>query len=295
MAKVKKAVIAAAGFGTRFLPQTKAMPKEMLPIIDKPIIQYIVEELVEAGIEDIIIVTGYHKRSIEDHFDQMSADLRENLLQGGKDELLEKTKKISDLANFAYIRQKGPYGSATPILNAQSLIGDEPFIYTYADELIETSSNRFSQMIELHERLDGAILPCINISTEDEFNRYGVVKGEQQEENVMKIDGLVEKPGKANAPSDFASVGGYLLTPDVFEYARKAIRNLDKDKEFYLTTYVLEPMINDGKNLFGCKLSGSKYYDTGNQLEYLKTVIDFALERDDIGGEVLKHIRSKLQ
>ncbi|HEX5798358.1 MAG TPA: sugar phosphate nucleotidyltransferase [Candidatus Saccharimonadales bacterium] len=294
MAKVRKAVIAAAGFGTRFLPQTKAMPKEMLPIIDKPIIQYIVEELVEAGIEDIIIVTGYHKRSIEDHFDQMSADLRENLIQGGKNELLERTKKISELANFAYIRQKGPYGSATPILNAQSLIGDEPFIYTYADELIETSSNRFSQMIELYNRLGGSILPCINISSEEEFKRYGVVKGTQQEDGIMKIDGLVEKPGKANAPSDFASVGGYLLTPDVFEYAKKAIGGLGKKDEFYLTTYVLEPMINDGKNLYGCKLSGSKYYDTGNQLEYLKTVIDFALKRDDISQEVLEHIRNKI-
>ncbi len=295
MAKVRKAVIAAAGFGTRFLPQTKAMPKEMLPIVDKPIIQYIVEELVEAGIEDIIIVTGYHKRSIEDHFDQMSADLRENLIQGKKDDLLQTTQKISDLANFAYIRQKGPYGSATPILNTEPLIGDEPFIYTYADELIETSStNRFSQMIELYDKLGGSILPCINISSEEEFKRYGVVKGAQQEDGVMKIDGLVEKPGKANAPSDFASVGGYLLTPDVFEYAKKAIEHLDPGKEFYLTTYVLEPMISDGKNLFACKLSGSKYYDTGDQLEYLKTVIDFALKRQDISQEVLEHIRSKL-
>jgi UTP--glucose-1-phosphate uridylyltransferase len=179
-------------------------------------------------------------------------------------------------------------------LNARSLIGDEPFIYTYADELIETSSNRFSQMIELYNRLGGSILPCINISTEEEFTRYGVVKGQQQEEDVIKIDGLIEKPGKDRAPSDFASVGGYLLTPDVFEYADKAIKNLGENEEFYLTTYVLEPMINDGKNLFGCKLSGSKYYDTGNQLEYLKTVIDFALERDDIKQEVLAHIRSKL-
>src|SRR5882724_10948214 len=123
--KIRKAVIAAAGFGTRFLPQTKAMPKEMLPLVDKPIIQYVVEELVDAGIEDIIIVTGYHKRSVEDHFDNMSADLRQNLKQSGKLELLEETKKISSLANFAYIRQKGPYGNATPLLNAERLIGEE--------------------------------------------------------------------------------------------------------------------------------------------------------------------------
>src|SRR5437868_6610157 len=128
--KIRKAVIPAAGFGTRFLPQTKAMPKEMLPVVDKPIIQYIVEELVAAGIEDIVIVTGYHKRSIEDHFDYISPDLRANLKKAGKLELLEETKKISDLANFAYVRQKGPYGNATPLLNAEHLIGNEPFIYT---------------------------------------------------------------------------------------------------------------------------------------------------------------------
>ena len=148
---VRKAVIAAAGFGTRFLPQTKALPKEMLPLVDKPIIQYIVEELVEAGIEDIVIVTGYHKRSIEDHFDNMSAELRNNLKQSNKLELLEETKKISNLANFAYIRQKGPYGNATPVLNAEHLVGDEPFIYTFADDFIVASPSRFKQMIEVYK------------------------------------------------------------------------------------------------------------------------------------------------
>jgi UTP--glucose-1-phosphate uridylyltransferase len=129
MTKVRKAVIAAAGYGTRFLPQTKAMPKEMLPLIDKPIIQYIVEELVDAGIEDIVIVTGYHKRTLEDHFDEINADLKQNLLQGGKEEILAGVEKISNMANFAYVRQKGPYGNATPLLNAEHLLGDEPFIY----------------------------------------------------------------------------------------------------------------------------------------------------------------------
>src|SRR5438270_1972842 len=144
-AKVRKAVIAAAGFGTRFLPQTKAMPKEMLPLVDKPIIQHIVEELVSAGITDIVIVTGYHKRNIEDHFDQVSADLRANLEQGGKDELLEATERIANFANFAYIRQKGPYGTGTPLMNAAHLIGDEPFIYTYADDFVAASPSRFQQ------------------------------------------------------------------------------------------------------------------------------------------------------
>src|SRR5665811_1836575 len=141
--KVRKAVIAAAGFGTRFLPQTKAMPKEMLPLINKPIIQHIVEELCEAGITDIVIVTGYHKRTIEDHFDHMSADLIVNLKQGGKNKLLEETAKISSLANFAYIRQKGPYGTGTPLLNAAHLLGDEPFIYTFADDFVHAKPTRF--------------------------------------------------------------------------------------------------------------------------------------------------------
>ena len=162
MAIVRKAVIAAAGFGTRFLPQTKAMPKEMLPLIDKPIIQYIVEELVDAGIQDIVIVTGYHKRSIEDHFDHMSADLRQNLKDSNKLDLLEETKKISELANFAYIRQKGPYGNATPILNAEHLIGDEPFIYAFADDFVQATPSRFKQMVDLYEERGGSVLTCVS-------------------------------------------------------------------------------------------------------------------------------------
>ena len=223
---VRKAVIAAAGFGTRFLPQTKAMPKEMLPLVDKPIIQYIVEELVDAGIEDIVIVTGYHKRSIEDHFDWISGDLRANLKSAGKLELLEQTKKISDLANFAYIRQKGPYGTATPLLNVAHLIGDEPFIYTFADDLIVAKPNGFSQMIDLHNETSGTILPCITISRDEDFERYGIVAGEKIRDGVIKASGIVEKPGKAQAPSNQASIGSFLLTPDIFDYLKKGLTNL---------------------------------------------------------------------
>jgi UTP--glucose-1-phosphate uridylyltransferase len=176
--KVRKAVIAAAGFGTRFLPQTKAMPKEMLPLVDKPIIQHIVEELVSAGIEDIIIVTGYHKRSIEDHFDNMSAELRANLRKAGKLELLEKTKKISSLANFVYIRQKGPLGNATPVLNAEHLIGDEPFLYVCADDFISAQPSKIQQMIDLHEQTGSSIVSCIEVTNDADYERYGIVSGE---------------------------------------------------------------------------------------------------------------------
>ncbi len=292
--KVRKAVIAAAGFGTRFLPQTKAMPKEMLPLVDKPIIQYIVEELVEAGIEDIIIVTGYHKRSIEDHFDNISAELKRNLEQGGKTALLDQTQKITDLANFAYIRQKGPYGNATPIMNVAHLIGNEPFIYTYADDIIAAEPNRFSQMIELYERFSSTILPCIEITKDVDFDRYAVIEGENVEPGITKVQKIVEKPGKANTQSRSASVGGYLLTPEALDYIDLGLSRLREGEEFYLTTYVLEPMLLDKQNMLGCVLKNSRYYDTGNKLEYLKTVIDYGLKHEETKAELEEYLRSIL-
>lgn len=292
---VRKAVIGAAGFGTRFLPQTKAMPKEMLPLVDKPIIQYIVEELAEAGIEDIVIVTGYHKRSIEDHFDQMSGDLRANLKQGGKTGLLEQTKHISELANFAYVRQKGSYGAATALLNVSHLIGDEPFIFIFADDLIPSSPNRFTQMIELYEEFGGSILPCIRVKHKEDYKRYGIVGGDQVRDGVIKMDSLVEKPGKTNAPSNLASIGGYLLTPDVFKYAEESRKTLPDGAEFYLSTYALEPMLEDGKGMYACELKNSKYYDTGNKLGYLEAVIDTGLAHPEIGDKFRAYLEDRLK
>ena len=289
---VRKAVIAAAGFGTRFLPQTKAMPKEMLPLVDKPIIQHIVEELVDAGIEDIVIVTGYHKRSIEDHFDHTSAELRANLKQGNKLKLLEETRKISQLANFAYVRQKGPYGSATPIMNVAHLIGDEPFIYTYADDLIPSNPNRFTQMIELYREFNASIFPCIQVEDDAGYDRYGIVAGEQLRDGLMKMSGIAEKPGKDAAPSDMASIGGYLLTPDIFTYVEQALDTLPEGQEFYLTTYGIEPMLQAGKDIYACVLKDSKYHDTGNKLEYMKTIVEFAAKHPEIGEEFKAYLRN---
>jgi UTP--glucose-1-phosphate uridylyltransferase len=289
---VRKAVIAAAGFGTRFLPQTKAMPKEMLPLVDKPIIQYIVEQLVEAGIEDIIIVTGYHKRSIEDHFDNLSADLRANLQQGGKDKLLEQTQKISNLANFAYIRQKGPYGTATPVKNVAHLIGDEPFIYVFADDIMIAEPNCYKQMIAMHAKTGGSIVPCIKLTNDIEFERYGVVGGDAISSDVIKMDHIIEKPGRAQAPSDFGAVGGYLLTPDVFDYLQAGEQGLGEGQEFYLTDSVIQPMLADGKAFHGCLIKNSKRYDTGNKLDYLKTVVDFALKHDDIKDDFAAYLKT---
>lgn len=293
--KVRKAIIAAAGFGTRFLPQTKAMPKEMLPLVDKPIIQYIVEELVEAGIEDIVIVTGYHKRSIEDHFDQMSADLRANLEQGGKHELLEETQKISNLANFAYLRQKGPYGNATPIMNAEHLIGGEPFIFSFADDFVVATPPRFKQLIDLHAEKGGTILACIQAAQPSDYKRYGYVGGEEVGPGVVDVKSIIEKPGSAEqSPSSLASVSGYILDPALFEYLHRAQSELKENEEFIMQPSI-QRMIQDGHKVYGCEVKDGKYYDTGNKLEYLKTVVDFALQTQDIKDEFRNHLRSVVE
>jgi UTP--glucose-1-phosphate uridylyltransferase len=294
--QVRKAVIAAAGFGTRFLPQTKAMPKEMLPLIDKPIIQYVVEELVEAGIRDIIIVTGYSKRSIEDHFDAPNQDLINNLVAGGpkKAHLLDQLSEIANLANFIYVRQKGRYGNATPLTNVAHLIGDEPFIYTYADDLILTPVNRFKQMIDLHEELGGAVFPCIEAVTDKDFDRYGIMGGTNVREGVIKMDKIIEKPGRANAPSNLASVGGYLMTSDIFNYLDDASASLEEGQEFYVQP-AMQKMLDDGRPMYACALKDSEYCDTGDKLDYMKTAVKFALKRDDIGEEFRAYLKETIQ
>ncbi len=292
--KVRKAVIAAAGFGTRFLPQTKAMPKEMLPILDKPVIQYIVEELVAAGIEDIIIVTGYHKRSIEDHFDEISADLKANLAAGGKTELLAKTEKISNLANFAYVRQKGPYGNATPVMNVRHLVGDEPFIFTYADDLILAQPNHFKKMIEAYQQTGGPVLPCLEIHLDEEFDRYGIIEGEQTQSGLVKMESIVEKPGRANTSSNLASVGGYLLTPEIFPFLEKLLEDHDHQKGEFQVQPAMRQMITDGFGLYAMKIENARYYDTGNKLEYLKTVADFALKDESVGEDFRQYLLEKI-
>lgn len=291
---VRKAVIAAAGFGTRFLPQTKAMPKEMLPLIDKPIIQYIVEELVEAGIEDIVIVTGYHKRSVEDHFDNMSADLKANLEQAGKQDLLEQTQRISNLANFAYIRQKGPLGNGTPLLNAEHLLGDEPFIFTWSDDFILSSPVRFRQLIDAYQKYGCSVVGTIHAARDEDYERYGYASGDEISPGFINAKKIIEKPGKDAAPSAKATNGGFLLTTDIFDYLRTAKKELKLGEEL-VTNSALMKMLADGKQVVAAEIQNAKYYDAGNKLEYLKTVVDFALQREDIKKEFLDYLRTVVQ
>lgn len=218
--KIRKAVIPAAGFGTRFLPQTKAMPKEMLPIVDKPVIQYVVEELIDAGIKDIFIVTGYHKRTIEDHFDTPSRELIENLLMGGpkKKPLLDQVERIAEMANFVYVRQKGPYGNGTPLINVKDIVGNEPFIYTWSDDFISAEPSRFKQLIATYEQYGCSVLASLKAKKDEDYDRYGFAGGKQIEPSVLDVDFLIEKPGKQAAPSDFATISGFVFTPDIFDY-----------------------------------------------------------------------------
>jgi len=288
--RVRKAVIAAAGFGTRFLPQTKAMPKEMLPLVDKPIIQYIVEELVDAGIEDIIIVTGYHKRTIEDHFDLPNADLINNLRDGGKDALIEQTESVSSMANFVYIRQKGMYGTATPLLCAEHLIQDEPFLYTYADDFVVSNPSRFSQLVKAYEDHPGSsVLTCIDADKPDDYGHYGYIAGDEISKNLYRVTTVIEKPGtKEKAPSSIATVGGYLFDAALFPYLHEEKKLANPGEEIMIQP-AMQRMINDGHKMFGLKPDG-KYYDAGNKLEYVKTIVDFALMRDDIKDEFRQYL-----
>lgn len=293
MTKIRKAVIPAAGFGTRFLPQTKAMPKEMLPIVDKPIIQYIVEELVDAGITDIILVTGYHKRTIEDHFDAANLDLIENLRMGGpkKAPLLAQVEKVSNMANFIYIRQKGPYGNGTPLMNVRHIVGDEPFIYTFSDDFIEaTPKSRFKQMIELYDEFGASVLSSIRATKDADYDRYGFAGGEPIRDGVIDAKVIIEKPGKDAAPSDLANVSSTLLTPDIFDYLIKASENLKEDEELYYND-ALKLMLEDGKRIIAAEIKGGKYYDTGNKLEYMKTIVEFGLKHPDMNGEFKKFLK----
>ena len=284
--KIRKAVIPAAGFGTRFLPQTKAMPKEMLPIVDKPIIQYIVEELVGVGIEDIIIVTGYHKRTIEDHFDRPSLELIENLRNGGENKLplIEQIENIANLANFIYVRQKGPYGNGTPLLNVLSIIGDEPFIYTWSDDFIKSEPSRFRQLIDIYKEYQCTVLGGIRVRQEEDFEKYGFAGGKKIKDGLIDVRTLIEKPGKKNAPSDLATVSGFVFTPDIFEYIQRARENLGECDELYYND-ALKLMLSDGRRVVAKEIKGGKYFDTGNKLEYMKTIVEFGLEHEDIKGE----------
>ena len=290
MKRIRKAVIPAAGFGTRFLPATKAMPKEMLPIVDKPIIQYVVEEAIEAGIEQIILVTGWHKRAIEDHFDK-HFELEARLEKDGKLELLEEVKRISELANFVYVRQKEALGNGHALLVAKEIVGDEPVVMLWGDDFVAAEPSRTKQMIAAYEKYGTSILSGIRTTNPDDTKKYGYVGGRDIGDGVIEVDKFIEKPGPDKAPSNLAVVSGFLFTPDIFEALERAIPDtIDKGNELYYVDGV-NNMMKDGKKVHAMEVKNGKYYDCGSKVGYLKTVVDHGLLHEDVRAEFSAYLK----
>ena len=281
---IRKAVFPAAGLGTRFLPATKAQPKEMLPLVDKPIIQYGVEEAVASGVGNIILVTGRGKNAIEDHFD-VSVELETFLEARGKKDLLAEIRKISNLINFSYVRQGEPLGLGHAVLVTQPLVGNEPFAVILGDDVIDANPPALQQMINVFQDVQGPVLAVERVPRED-VSSYGVIDGEEIRPGVYRIRDLVEKPPRNEAPSDLAIIGRYILTPDIFP-ALEATQS-DRTGEIQLTNGLRHLL--KSRPIFGCRIDGTRH-DTGNKLGFLKAVVYFALRRQDLGSAFKEYLK----
>jgi UTP--glucose-1-phosphate uridylyltransferase len=285
---VRKAVFPAAGLGTRFLPATKAQPKEMLPLVDKPIIQYGIEEAVASGVDNIILVTGRGKNAIEDHFD-VSMELETFLEARGKREQLAEVRKISNLINFAYVRQGEPLGLGHAVLVTQVLVGDEPFAVILGDDVIDASPPAIKQLVTVFERVQGPVLAVERVPR-DQISNYGVIAIEPTAhlgDGIYQVRDLVEKPAIEDAPSDLAIIGRYVLTPDIFPAL--ASTKSDRTGEIQLTNGLRELL--KSRPIYACEVKGVRH-DTGNKMGYLKAVVYFALRRADLGDQFASYLAS---
>jgi UTP--glucose-1-phosphate uridylyltransferase len=282
---VRKAVFPAAGLGTRFLPATKAQPKEMLPLVDKPIIQYGVEEAVASGIDDIILVTGRGKNAIEDHFD-VSIELESFLEARGKTELLGEIRKISSLISVAYVRQGEALGLGHAVLVTKALVGNEPFAVILADDVVDANPPALAQMLKVFDEVQGPLLMVERVPASD-ISSYGVIDATEIRPGVYEIKDLVEKPPADKAPSDLAIIGRYILTPDIFDALEETAK--DRVGEIQLTNG-LRRLLKTRK-LYACEVTGVRH-DTGNKLGFLKAVVYFALRRPDLAGPFLDYLKS---
>jgi len=287
MKKVRKAIIPAAGLGTRFLPATKAMPKEMLPIVDKPTIQYIVEEAIASGIEDIIIVTGKGKRAIEDHFD-FAPELEQNLESKGKKDLLEKVRYSTNLADIHYIRQKEPKGLGHAVWCARNFIGDEPFAVLLGDDIVQSDTPCLRQLINEYEATLSSVIGVQTVGN-DETHRYGIIDPSVQEDRRYQVKNFVEKPEPGSAPSNLAIMGRYVLTPEIFVCLEK--QQTGAGGEIQLTDAIQK--LNLIQRVFAYDFEG-KRYDVGEKLGFVKTTVEIALQNEEINGELLDYLESVL-
>lgn len=281
--KVKKAIIPAAGLGTRFLPATKAQPKEMLPIVDKPTIQYIIEEAVASGIEEILIITGRNKRAIEDHFDK-SIELENNLEINGKNELLALVREISNMANIYYIRQKEPKGLGHAINCAKTFVGNEPFAVMLGDDVVDSEMPCLKQLIDCFNEYKTTILGVQEVPNED-VSKYGIVKGVHIEDRIYKVKDLIEKPKMEESPSNIAILGRYIITPQIFEILENT--KPGKGGEIQLTD-ALKTLINT-EAMYAYKFEGRRY-DVGDKLGFLQATVEFALKREDLREPFMKYL-----
>ncbi|MCK5061483.1 UTP--glucose-1-phosphate uridylyltransferase [Candidatus Parcubacteria bacterium] len=277
--KIKKAIVAVAGSGTRMLPATKAMPKEMLPIVDKPIIQYVVEELVEAGIEDIILITKWDKKPLEDHFDYNWA-LQNDLKEAGKNDLRKEIKRIADMANFIYVRQMPQYGNGVPVLSAASLVKNEPFVFVWGDDMVKSKTSFTKQMVDDYEKT-GHLMIGVQEVPKDQVVRYGIV---DVEPDTMKIKGIVEKPTVEEAPSNLADFGRMILNQDIINVLSKTA--LGKGNELWIVDAIAK-YIEDGGDFYAKKVEDGEWLTTGDPLNYLITSLKYAMDRKDIGKELM--------
>ena len=287
---ISKAVIPAAGLGTRFLPATKATPKEMLPVVDKPAIQYVVEEAVAAGLRDVLMVTGRNKRALEDHFDR-NAELEDLLEKSGRQDLLAAIRHSSDLANMHYVRQGDPRGLGDAVLTAADHVGNESFAVLLGDDLIDSRDPILPRMIEVHERFGGSVIALMEVPS-SEISRYGAAAISLTDENdVVRVNDLVEKPSAAEAPSNFAVLGRYLLAPEIFEALRATKPGRGGEVQLTDAIQVLSKRDTSGGPVHGVIFSGRRY-DTGEKLSYLQSVVRMACEQSDLAPEFtewLKH------
>jgi UTP--glucose-1-phosphate uridylyltransferase len=281
--RIKKAVVAVAGSGTRLLPATKSMPKEMLPIVDKPIIQLVVEELVEAGIEDIIFVTRWDKKPLEDHFDHSQA-LEEDLRKNGKTELADKIGAVAEMANFIYVRQKGPYGNGTPVLSAASLVDDEPFVFVWGDDLVKSKISFTKQMVDDYEK-NGNLMIGVQEMPKEVLNRYGIVK---LREGTMEIEDIIEKPSIEEAPSCMADFGRMILDQDFINILKETA--LGKGNELWVVDAIKTYVKNGGK-FMAKKIEDGEWLTTGDPLNYLKATLAYASEREDLKKDLKDYIK----
>jgi len=282
--KIRKAVFPAAGLGTRFLPATKASPKEMLPLVDKPLIQYVIEESVASGVESILIITGRDKAAIENHFD-ISFELEQLLKERGKNDLFQQVRAISDIAHISYTRQKQALGLGHAINQAKDFVGNESFAVLLADDIVDGEKPALQQMVEVFEKYQAPVIATMQVAGTD-ISRFGVIEADEVEPNVYKIKDMVEKPSFADAPSDLAIIGRYIFTPDIFQAIEQTTPG--SGGEIQITDAMR--ILLKKRPFYAVKLAG-KRHDAGDKLGFLKATVEFALKRDDLGEEFRQYLR----